>query len=103
MNRKAQLRTVVLDIICKREPATYAPTQFASLVANVAEVLARQAGQSKGSVWQNPSPDLNEGDKMLVSEIFWDLVVEKVITIGLDSANQGYPWFRLHSEFSSKT
>jgi hypothetical protein len=43
---------------------------------------------------------LEPADESLVQEIFWDLVVEKVLTIGKNPANPNFPWFRLHSEAS---
>ena len=40
-----------------------------------------------------------EGDKLLVQEIFWDLIYQRVLTLGIDLANREFPFFRLHSNF----
>ena len=41
---------------------------------------------------------VREADWLLVNEIFWDLVAERVLTPGMNSSNLKFPWFRLHSE-----
>ena len=43
------------------------------------------------------SSALSEQDKGLVEEVFWELFREGIITLGLDSSNRGYPWFRVSS------
>lgn len=102
--RKIELRKIVLDIVFKRESVTYGPSQLNNLNLGVAEVLNRgaRAGGSYASVFQ-PESRLDAGDAMLVMEIFWDLVVEKILTIGLNSDNPNFPWFRLHSEAKNKS
>ena len=40
-----------------------------------------------------------EGDKMLVQEVFWDLIYQRVLAVGIDLANREFPFFRLHSDF----
>jgi hypothetical protein len=62
----------------------------------VAEVLRRRAGGAdSASIY---APHLDDSDAVLVQEIFWDLIVERVLTIGADAANSQLPWFRLHSD-----
>jgi hypothetical protein len=100
--RKAELRKIVLDILFRRETVGYEPSQFANLVIGVAEVLERHAGSKATSQKLFPhSPQLESTDRLLVQEIFWDLVVERIITIGLNVSNPDFPWFRLHSEAQS--
>jgi hypothetical protein len=95
--RKSELRDVVLDIIFDREKVTYDPSQFTHLVSGVAEVLGRRASGSRSGI-NSLEYGLNDGDKTLVEEIFWDLFTERVITLGLDAVNIEFPWFRLHSD-----
>lgn len=97
--RKNELRSIVLDIVFEREKVSFEPSQFGHLTAGVAEILERQAGDRtfSGSVF-TPQVRLDPQDEMLVQEIFWDLIVERVLTIGNDSANPLFPWFRLHSD-----
>jgi len=96
--RKKLIRGIVLDILFGKENVQYPPTQFLSLCAGVAAVMARRnVPASPGRLPINFS-GLSEEDSLFIHEIFWDLIVERVITIGSDSANLEYPWFRLHSE-----
>lgn len=92
--RKAELRKIVLDLVFKRTQVTYAPNQLVHLSLGVAEVLNR--GMSTGG-WGSEQK-LNGEDELLVMEIFWDLVMDKVLTIGINSSNRELPHFRLHSE-----
>ena len=97
--RKEELRNIVLDIVFGREKVFYGATQFGHLTAGVAEVLGRRHGDKQSSESVFPRQErLEYNDLMIVQEIFWDLVVERVLTIGMNSDNAEYPWFRLHSE-----
>ena len=100
--RKSELRSIVLDIVFKRAGVTYAPSQFGHLTAGVAEVLSRNETQQpySASVFQ-PEARLSEPDWLLVQEVFWDLVSERVLTPGMNSANSDFPWFRIHSQAES--
>jgi hypothetical protein len=100
MNRKIELREIVLDIIFGRESVTFDPWQFGNLTLGVAQILYRRSvpAGSISSYNQEPERHLEEDDWLIVSEIFWDLIVERVITVGLDSSNPKLPWYRLHSE-----
>jgi hypothetical protein len=95
---KAGLRNVILDIVFGRETVHYSPTQFEHLAIGVAEVLQRRQGPPSASVWPAGDQRLCEADWLLVNEIFWDLVAERVLTPGMNSSNLKFPWFRLHSE-----
>lgn len=105
MNERKQLiKDIVLDIICGREPVEYDPFQFGHLSLGVVEVLIRRKIDAPaGYMPYEVSPEIADPDADIVREVFWDLVVEKVITIGLNPANPGLPWFKLHSEFNPKT
>ena len=102
--RKSELRKIVLDIILGREAVTHERWQFAHLAGGVAEVLVRRGS---GEVFPTShvlrESRLEEADWQLVQEIFWDLICERVITPGFDSADAELPSFRLHSEARAKT
>lgn len=93
--RKSELRDIVLAVIFGKEEVNYPPNQFNHLAMGVALILSRRSG---GVSFSSPEPRLSNSDTMLVQEVFWDLVVERVITIGLDAENSLFPWFRLHSD-----
>jgi hypothetical protein len=38
---------------------------------------------------------LNPLDELSVNQIIWDLIIDRVLTIGMDASNQEWPWLRL--------
>ena len=38
---------------------------------------------------------LNPNDELNVNQIVWDLIVDRVLTLGIDPTNQRWPWLRL--------
>jgi len=89
-----ELRTVVVDLVLRRETVRYEVNQFRHLTAGVAEVLARRAGtlqQARGY----GEPHLSSNDAELVRDIFWDLFRQGFITLGLNDSNDAWPFFRL--------
>jgi hypothetical protein len=88
MNERKQLiQKIVLDILWGRKDIVQnTPRQLDQLEAGVYEVIGLE------DVHQ-------DGDKLLVQEVFWDLIYQRVLTLGLDLANREFPFFRLHSDF----
>jgi hypothetical protein len=89
-----ELRTVVVDILLRRERVGYEPDQFMNLSAGVAEVFARREGPlepNRGYL----EPRLHPNDAELVRDIFWDLFRQGFITLGLNDSNDNWPFFRL--------
>jgi hypothetical protein len=86
-----ELRTYVLKAL-KKSPKT----QYLNLCNELAELLVREG------IAPNPKPtasfgyhDLNSYDEDRVREILWDLVIERIVTIGMDSANAAWPFLKL--------
>ena len=96
------LRKIVLDILYHREKVTYECNQFALLRQGLIEVLARKKEQVPGHDPTKLDLNLSEEDDKLLLEIFWDLFLDKVITLGLDGSKPGYPFFRFHSGAKTK-
>ena len=69
-------------------------TQVGDIHAGVEKLVARKAGWEQGF-----APDgrqlLGRGDRLLINEVIWDLIVERVLTVGSDSPDQGLPFVRL--------
>jgi hypothetical protein len=97
-DRKKTLREMVINILLGREHTEYRPQNLSALKTGVAEALARTSPPPAASFSFSRDPALNREDELLVHEIFWDLIIEKIITVGLDVPNPNFPWFRLHSE-----
>src|SRR5262245_18414577 len=87
------IRAVAIDVLAGREKVNYDPTQYASLQSDVAEVLARreQATVPSGRGF------LSRADSLIFQEVFWDLFLQRIITIGLDDTTREFPFFRLSS------
>jgi len=97
--RKQIIRDIVLDIISGREKLQSPPNQLPHLEVNVVEVMIRRKIEpSGGQVPYDVRQKLSNEDADIVREVFWDLVIEKIITVGFNSSNPDFPWFKLHSE-----
>jgi hypothetical protein len=97
--RKNEIRQAVLDILFERAEVTYPANQYPHLKIGVAEVLDRKSGRVTNRL---RDAVLGEPEATILLEVFWDLVVEKIITIGANDMNSEVPWFRLHSEAKSR-
>jgi hypothetical protein len=100
MNERKQLiRKIVLDILTRREHVQYEPSQFNHLAHGVVEVMIRRkVPVLEGRMPIDMYPEISQKEADMLREVFWDLVVEKIITIGSDASNPAFPWFKLHSE-----
>ena len=98
MIEKHILRALVLEVI-SHEPQT----QIANVVNNVERLVAERGlfpsendCQHRGVNYQPyRERQLNPTDKLIISEIIWDLIQERVLTPGEHQADQGFPFFRL--------
>ena len=95
--RKALLRGIAIDIIAGRERTQYAANQATHLFLGIERRSERQARRQSGA----GDAELSSEDKLLAREIFWDLLIERVITPGLDDINP-LPFFRVHSEVGGR-
>ncbi|GEP01494.1 hypothetical protein [Methylobacterium haplocladii] len=79
------------------------PDQWMSLVSAVAERLAPAARErgSSGSIFGD-APRADPHDAELLRDVFWDLFRQGYITLGINSSNPGWPFFRL-SHFGRNT
>ena len=90
----------MLDIISGKESVRYEPNQQTHLLLGVAEVFARRGeatADASRSFRSMVEPELKAEDELLALEVFWDLVLDRIITPGLNRANP-LPFFRVHSE-----
>ena len=92
-----ELRSVVLDILSKRENVSYDPSQFQHLIIGVAQVLERREGPGQRGLLSS-DPQLSHNDRELVREIFWDLFLQRIITLGLNDSNREFPFFKVSSQ-----
>ncbi len=62
-------------------------TQYISVLRNVGKLA-----HSRGLIDREHLP---REDAVKANEIVWDLIVERIITLGIDSNNEEWPWLRL--------
>jgi len=102
--RKKEIKDIILRIIAEQsdEPVR----SFNHLKTRLTEILHPQDEQAKASALIEASvfggspsePQLSDDDWAFFSEAYWDLVIERAITPGLNSSNPEFRWFRIHSE-----
>src|SRR5690242_7618231 len=95
-----EIRSVIIDILTKRERTTYECSQFAHLKLGVAEVFARRDrtnNTNEIAVFGGRAAQLSYQDREFTREIFWDLFRQGVIMIGADDANEKFPFFSITS------
>ena len=106
--RKQEIKDIILRII--NEQSGNPVRDFSTLKQRVIEYLHPQSEGAKASAALKASvlgsepnePQLSEEEWALFSEIYWDLVLDRVITPGLNSQNREFDRFRIHSEHSPR-
>lgn len=87
-----ELRDAALDILAEREKGSCEPSQYGNLSRCVAEVLSKRDGTFDPT---SRDTQLQGADADLFVDVFWALFREGIITLGYNSANNGYPWCRV--------
>ncbi|MBQ9715007.1 MAG: hypothetical protein IJV77_01205 [Clostridia bacterium] len=92
------LRKIVLKVI---KQGNF--NQYGNIEAQVAQEIKTCFNlQETNSFISSPSYcDLHKEDKEKVLEIIWDLIIQRVLTIGLDSSNNSWPFLRI-TEYGKK-
>lgn len=98
MIEKHILRALVLEVL-NRTPQT----QIVSAINEVERLVAERGLFPSAGDCQRAGVDykyyqhntLNPIDKRTITEIIWDLIVERVLTPGDDMSDRGFPFFRL--------
>src|SRR5271166_4780488 len=90
-----EIRDVVIYIM--QNAHTNGVNEFGKLSDLTALALYKRDGvaQSRRSFSHGASAQLHPKDSEIMLEIVWDLFRQGVITLGLDTANPGWPWLRL--------
>lgn len=88
-----EVRDATFDLLSGREQLPgfgMSLNQYRSLESAVADVLAHR-GSPTNITYANSRMPSHSAD--LFREIFWDLFRQGIITFGINSANENYPWF----------
>jgi hypothetical protein len=89
---KSEIKTMAIGILFSPDP----PRQKIDLDRGIASALAAKNGLPK----YEPDGMLFGENWLMFSEVFWELIVDKIITPGMSSVHAELPWFRLHSQAS---
>jgi hypothetical protein len=83
-----EIRSVALDILSGREQVSIEASNYVNLRYVIAEVLARREGR------QSEHIQLDNKDRDIFLEVFWDLFRQGIITLGKNDSNPQFPHFR---------
>jgi hypothetical protein len=89
---KAEIRAIALSVLFSPNP----PHEKVGLDMAIASVLAAKSGLQR----YEPDGHLFGENWLMFNEVFWELIVDKIITPGVGSVHTDLPWFRLHSQAS---
>lgn len=95
-----EIRNATLDLLAGRESGKYQRGQYNELRDAVTNLLLdrRSIAQNKGREIVHAyghGTRTATGDADTFIDVFWGLFHEGLITLGLDDANNGFPWYRL--------
>jgi hypothetical protein len=92
-----EARTLVLRYLASNPDCE----RVGTIHSGVGELIGREAGQPGQRFFADGRGFLGRGDIPLINEVIWDLIVERVLTVGADSANPDWPFIHL-TEFGSQ-
>lgn len=78
------LRKLILETLKEKEGS-----QYLAVVDEVEKLAAQK------NLLPEQNKHLNSADKIKILEIMWDLIVERILTVGLNECNPGWPFVRL--------
>jgi hypothetical protein len=85
---KSEIRAIALEILFSPNP----PHQMSNLERAIVDALVTKGG------YRQQMDEFSGENWLIFSEVFWDLITDKIITPGWDISNAELPWFRLHSQ-----
>ena len=94
---KAEIRKIALDLLFKADEP---PTQKDQLDDEILEELKRRRADKPD---KKDAEGSSEYDWQMFNELFWDLILDRIITPGIDAIHPALPNFRLHSEAREKS
>lgn len=94
-----ELSAITLDILSQRRVTSEFPNQIYHLQTSVNDVLHelnRKVNPNEEHQYQHSGTNrLDEEDLNAISEVFWDLFRQGIVTPGINEQNNNLPWFRI--------
>lgn len=92
------LRSLVLEAI-KMNPRT----QYGNIMRSVEQLAAKhdvfpteeECRERKVNYGRYQAKRLNQTDELNVNQVVWDLIIDRVLTVGMDASNEKWPFLRL--------
>jgi len=93
-----EIRQVVIDILSGQEKGRHIVdvNQFGSLESAVAKTFAIRAGALPNDMDVHQARLSQQGTEDF-REIFWDLILQRIIVPGMNSSNPNLPFFKVTS------
>ncbi len=91
-----EIREAVIDVMLAS--SSNGVNQFQGLLEHTARTFAKKHNAPRlqtGFAHPGADSQLHPQDSELVLEVVWDLFRQGIITLGLNTANPGWPWLRL--------
>jgi hypothetical protein len=98
-----EIREVVFEILLGQAGLSTPVSQFGDLLAATATVFHTKEPSTYAAAHAGYSTQvrrLHPSDEKLVRDVFWDLFRQGLVTLGMNSSNPNWPFFRL-SHFGS--
>ena len=89
-----EIRTAALEILSSKEKVQYPPEQYEHLKLGIGELFAKREGLVKHGHF-GATYDLDQEDKEIYLEVFWDLFRQGIITLGLNDSNRNFPFIKV--------
>ncbi len=86
------LRKLILEVLKEKQGS-----QYLAIVDEVEKLAAQQ------SLFLTQDKRLGSDDKIKILEITWDLIIERILTVGLNEYNPGWPFVRVMSYNTCKS
>ena len=91
-----EIGRTALDVLSGRETKfPYEPDQYGHLAIAAAEVFLRREASDVAAKVPRDAARLTSSDSDLFMEVFWDLFRQNIITLGKDTSNYQFPFFRV--------
>jgi len=91
-----EIRKVAIEILSGKIKTEYGANHFDHFNLSISEIFQKRSLGNSNRIDGRILP-LDTHDNLLYQEVFWDLFRQGIITLGMDRANNNFPWFRVSS------
>jgi len=94
---KYNLRKLVLKALGEVNVGSYDHLciQIGTIAKKMGSYLVEEGQSPSGNIYYHRGDEISYANELLINEIFWDLISERVITVGSNLSNLNYPNYRI--------